>query len=936
MYGINAFKSVHWIALCALLSVPCAPASAADDAAALYEKALTAGRKKEASAAIIHLKNAVQKDPSYLAAYVLLGEMYLEVADPISAEKEFLRAEQLGADRALISIPLGKAYLAQDKYDLVLQNIQPRGFNAQKTSEIQVLRGHAYFQMRQLDRALEAFDEAATADPGNILAIVGRATVLVRRGDIANATKEAAKATDIAPNNAESWQIKASIAHATGKLKEAVTDYNRAIEIEPRHLAARVARAGALMDLGNYAAAAEDVTFLRKESPLDPRAIYLQAVVEAQAGKDAESRKTLSEAVSAVEKIRPEIIEKHSPTLLLAGLINFSEGNREKSLSYLSKYVTQNPSQVGARKLLGSLLVDKGDAKEAIRILDPVLKASPNDYRLLTLMGTAHMKARLHIQASEYFDRAASLSQGAAEVTVQRALNTLGAGREDDAVADLAGIFERKGNAERAGVLLAMLQMKQGNYDAAVKVTEKLHNSEPDNLTVHNLLAAAHFSAGNRKVARATYEQILSKNPSFVTAKVNLAKLDSLEGNPSAAIKRMESVLKDDPKNVYALSELGHIALIQGNIGEAVSWFEKVRALDNRFVSALLALVDAYLTLGKPQDALKVAQQAETAAPDNPQVSMTLSRAYVAVDHKNEARAILTRLSTQSGSQSKLLFEIARAQLTADDTIGANWSLRKAIESDPKFVPAYVGLIEVENGLGNRDSAAETLAKLRARHPNNPIANRLQGDLYMSDRQYAKAIESYRLATSGKDSGLAAQRLYLAYWANGEGEQAVQRQTRWVKEHPNDLDARMALAEGYLRLKDYAKAKGQYELIVKSRPNDANMLNNLANAYAKLNDERALEIADRAIKLAPNNPLVADTYGWQLVRSGQAEKALPHLRNAHSRASNDPEIRYHIGAALAKLARNDEAVVELETAIKTNVKFEGIEDARALISALKK
>jgi len=930
------FQTAKSLALCAALLLPAAPTHAADDASALYEKALTASRKKETSTAIIHLKNAVQKDPSYLAAYVLLGEIYLDAPDPVSAEKELLRAEQLGADKALTSVPLGKAYLAQEKFDLVIQNIQARGYNAQKTSEIEVLRGHAYMQLKQLDRALDSFDAAARADPSNVLATVGRATLFLRRGDIANATKEAVKATDNAPRNAESWHIKASIEHATGRLSEAVTDYGRAIELEPKHLAARVARAGVLMDLGKTEAAAQDVEFLRTESPLDPRAIYLQAVLQALTGKDETSRKTLAEAQGIIEKLQPEFVEKHGPTLLLAGLVNYSQGNQEKALTYLSKYVTQNPGQTGARRLLGSLLVEKGDAKEAIRILDPVLKSSPNDYRLLTLMGTAHMKARMHVQAADYFDRAATLSRDAPEVTVQRALNKLGAGHDDDAVADLASVFERKGNAERAGILLATLHMKQGNYGAAIKVTDKLHKAEPDNLTAHNLLAAAQLSAGNLKESRANFEQILKKDPLFTTAKINLAKLETMEGNPAGAKRRLEALLKEDPKNVYALTELGRVAQAQNQPTEAVAWFEKARAIDNRFIPALLALVDAYIALGKPQDALKVAQQAETAAPDNPQVAMAVGRAYIATNRKNEARAALTRLSTNAGAQTKLLFELARLQVAADDTTGATWSLRKAIDSDPKFVPAYVGLIEIENGAGHRDAAVEALARLRARHPNNPVATRLQGDLFMSDRQYAKAAESYRASATGKDAAVAAQRLFQAYWANGERNQAIQWQAGWVKEHPKDIDARAALAEGYMRLGDYGSAKGHYEIIVKARPNDALILNNLANVYAKLGDKRAMEVAEQTLKLAPDSPAVTDTYGWLLVKAGQAEKALPHLRNAHSRASSDPEIRYHIGAALAKLGRSDEAITELELALKGNASFEGAEDAKSLVKSLRK
>jgi len=55
--------------------------SESGDLAGLYEEALIQFNKEEVPTAIIHLKNILQKDPTFLSAHVLLGKAYLQQGD---------------------------------------------------------------------------------------------------------------------------------------------------------------------------------------------------------------------------------------------------------------------------------------------------------------------------------------------------------------------------------------------------------------------------------------------------------------------------------------------------------------------------------------------------------------------------------------------------------------------------------------------------------------------------------------------------------------------------------------------------------------------------------------------------------------------------------------------------------------------------------------
>jgi Tfp pilus assembly protein PilF len=56
----------------------------------------------------------------------------------------------------------------------------------------------------------------------------------------------------------------------------------------------------------------------------------------------------------------------------------------------------------------------------------------------------------------------------------------------------------------------------------------------------------------------------------------------------------------------------------------------------------------------------------------------------------------------------------------------------------------------------------------------------------------------------------------------------------------------------------------------------------LRGLYQQVKDKRATEIAERAYKLKPDNPAVADTLGWILVEQGSATRAVQVLQKAVS------------------------------------------------------
>ena len=92
------------------------------------------------------------------------------------------------------------------------------------------------------------------------------------------------------------------------------------------------------------------------------------------------------------------------------------------------------------------------------------------------------------------------------------------------------------------------------------------------------------------------------------------------------------------------------------------------------------------------------------------------------------------------------------------------------------------------------------------------------------------------------------------------------------------------------------------------RPDDPTALNALGYVLVDRTPQRAegLRLIERAFAAKPDNGAIIDSMGWALVQSGQVAAGLPHLERAW-RLTEDAEVASHLGTALWRLGRRDEA-----------------------------
>lgn len=881
-------------------------------------------QKGDYKAALIQLKNAVEKSPENGEARLQLGELELTMGDVQSAEKEFRKARSLGVPAERVLPPLGKSLVQQGKFKDILELVKPDV--AAKSAPLLSLRGEALLSSGEPSEAKAAFEQALVLDPNSGDARLGlaRQAMMARDRDAAVRYVDEAVAKD--PKNAEAFMAKGTMLRIQGKPEEALAAFSQALALDPAHRTAHIEKAYIEIARGKFPAAKAEIDAAQKNAPGNLLVTYTTALYEFTQGKFSAAQ----ESLQRVLKVAPD----HMPSVLLAGASELQLGSLQQSEQHLRKYLNAAPNDVYARKLLAQVQLKNSQPADAAATLAPALKSAGDDPQLLALAGESYMQVRDFNKASSYLEKAAELAPKSAGVRTTLGLSKLAKGDQSGGLNDLAMATSLDPKSSRATMALVQTEMSLKHYDKALAAADALAKQEPNNPQVYNLKGAVNMVKGDIPAARTDLEKALALDPTFAPAVKNMARLDLVEKKPDAAKQRYEKVLEKDKNNVDAMGSLGQLAMLEGRTEEATSWFEKANNASPNAVHPAIMLGMHYLRTNQPAKALNLARKLQTTNATNPEVLDMLGQAQAANKDLNGALETYSKLANVAPKSATPQMRLAAIHMSMRNNSAAADDLKRATELQPDLVPARMAQVELAMRNGRPDEALGLARQMQKANEKSPIGYATEGDILLAQNKAAQAVPAYDKAFALAQSPQVLVRSLQAMNLSGKGKEAQARADQWMKAHPDDPMVGMYVAETQLARKDYKAASAILEGILKKNPNNAAALNNLAWAYQQDKDPRALATAEQAFKLAGNNAGVMDTLGWMLVEQGNTARGLPLLQKASGLAPNATEIRYHLAVGLHKSGDKQGARKELDKLLALGKPFPQADDARALLKTL--
>lgn len=326
--------------------------------------------------------------------------------------------------------------------------------------------------------------------------------------------------------------------------------------------------------------------------------------------------------------------------------------------------------------------------------------------------------------------------------------------------------------------------------------------------------------------------------------------------------------------------------------------------------------------------------QAVATQPRNAALEENAGGLLMQANQFSAALAHYAKASQLSPDNAADWFNTARAQMALNQPLAARASLEKAEHAEPHWLPAAsaLALLDVREGKGQ--AALGRVAALRKAEPHDAGVLALQGVIEAKLGQSAAAVRDLSAAERLRPSAPLAVQLFQVESA-AHAAHPEQPLLQWLARHPKDWRVRTVLGDYDLTVrKALPQAIREFQQVIAAAPTDVVALNNLAWALGRLGRPQALGFAERAEKLAPNAPGVADTLGWILTRRGQARQGLAYLAHATKLVPHDPQMAYHYAYALAKAGQPAQARAVLTRALAGAKTFASRPAAERLLASL--
>lgn len=302
-----------------------------------------------------------------------------------------------------------------------------------------------------------------------------------------------------------------------------------------------------------------------------------------------------------------------------------------------------------------------------------------------------------------------------------------------------------------------------------------------------------------------------------------------------------------------------------------------------------------------------------------------------------------------------LRLNFARLLIQDDDYAGAQAQFQILVDQDPQDWETLYSIALLDLEMENWDSAARTFQRLIGVDQRVDDSQFYLGYLYEQQGRLEQAIDHYRQVRIGTQNFLAAQQQatrfsielgqledahqWLARMARGQprldvlfttiesgallqagySDEAKQLLDTTLNRYPNEVDLLFARVLYFDSIQDRAGSEADLRQIILMQPEDSRALNHLGYMLADQTErfDEALELIERAIAVAPDDPAIIDSLGWAQFKLGRYEEALANLRRAFA-AFPDPEVASHLGEVLWMMGRRDEATAVWRNSLEEN------------------
>lgn len=887
--------------------------------------------KKEFKAAAIEFKNALQKDQSLVEARFLLGKALLETGDAQGAWVELSKARDAGYNNDELVPPMAASLILRGETAKFISEYADVELTVPKRqAELKAALATAYGAQGKFVQARAAADAALKADPDNVVAQLAISRLLLVGGDKEGAIAQIDRTLKAHPESPSPWLARAETLQASGAdAAEVMTAYREVLKRDATNLQAHLSVFSLLARQRDTAGMEQQLQELKKALPGSPFINYFAATM----ALDRKDLKVANEQAQLLLKAMPS-----SPRFLhLAGMIDYERGSYQQAAANLGKAVSVGPvAPVATRTLLARALLRAGEQRKALAAIQPLFDgktALPAE--VYSVAADAQLQLGNAAEAKKLYAEAVKADPKDSRGRTSLALVDLNAGRVDQAMAELKNIAASGDDSSQAEVVMLMTHLRTNQLDQALQVAAALEKKQPDTPIAPYFRARVELQRGQADKARESLETANKRAPSYLPAVALLAELDMQAGKPQSAVARYEKLVAAAPNALPALMGLLEARRRAG--ATPADLRPQLEAAMKQFPDAeapRVALVDMLIAEKDYKQATQLAQDGVNRAADNPKYQELLGRVQLVAGDLNQANQAFSKMASLQPNAIEPLMRLAEVQLARKDAPAAIAQLRRVLALKPGYPPATGMIITLLARTGKIDEALTIAKDVQSKQPGEAIGWIMEGDLQASKGNRAGAVTAYRNALAKQPLSDGAVKLHRALIEADQNAEAAKFQADWLAKQPDDALFNYYLGDRAMAAGEYDKAEGFLRKVLVKAPQNAVAMNNLAWLMQRAGKPGALEMAEKAVSLQPNNPALLDTLAEIYAAGNKLDKALSTQKRAVELDAQQPMHRLHLAQYLAKNGQKADARQELQALQRLGTAFPRQDEVQKLLSSL--
>jgi len=771
----------------------------------------------------------------------------------------------------------------------------------------------------------------------------------------------------INPNDAGAHNNLGVVYYNKGLYAEAITHFEKALELDPRMQVAERNVQIAYFHTGYFERLVAELRERLKHVPDDYEAHDRLARAYYYGGDHATAIEEWRKAAS---------VHQDFGTRLRLARAEQQRGDLDAAHVEIQQALMLEPNNARAHLMRGEILYQTGntmEAKDALETAVSIQSGLAEAYHLLAFIyGELGEGKKADIASA----RASELNPTLAKAQTNLSLDSYSTARYEELVGDRA-----KPDVAAGGTLahynLGLAFRQKALYDEALREFRLATERGEDALLVHQAEGEMLLLRGDSTESAALYEQLVVEEPGSPKLWNELGVSRHQLGQMDDAERAYRHALDLDPDYALAWNNLAVVRHHRGDAHEAESAFRAALAHGRALADVLRNFGLMLARSGRIDHSLDAYKRAIEADPNLAVAYAGYGMVLMEAGRPSEAKAALVRAVECDPNLAEARYHLAFALSALGDYQGALRETKHALDLNPyipqprykllidlQFEEASVLAPELETaerlGVGEQvvdfefkpeslDAAFTSALPASAAATASPkpvTAAPITAAVVASGSKEGNAIleQARKLLAQGKldDATEAAQRSLRAgadrrellllqgdvYLRRGLAGEAVERYNAVLTEVSANADPGSVSTEDVVRRALAGASRCFYELgkmneaveaaerLVQMSVDDANALRLLGRALARVSDnQRAIIVLEQARMVQPNDPTLLAELGAAYMGAHQLDRAEQALRQAVNLDDFAIGARVMLGRILAAAGKTDDAAAEFRAAL---------------------